>query len=52
MIEVRTNHRELQIESNNTSASCIRLIDSSSYSIWSYSEMATRKRMAVTFSKQ
>lgn len=52
MIEVRTNQRELQIESKSTKDSCMRLIDSSSYSIWSYSEMATRKTMAVTFSKQ
>lgn len=28
MIDVRTNQRELQIESKSTSASCIRLMDS------------------------
>lgn len=52
MIEVLTNQRELQIESNRVRASCIRFTVSSSKSSWSYSEMATRKRMVVTFSKQ
>merc|ERR1712137_1444159 len=47
-----TNHRELQMESNSVRASFIRLTVSSSNSSWSYSEMATRKRMVVTFSKQ
>lgn len=28
MMDVRTNHRELQMESKSTSASCIRLMDS------------------------
>lgn len=46
------NHLELQIESKSVRASCIRLTVSSSNSSWSYSEMATRKRMVVTFSKQ
>jgi hypothetical protein len=33
-------------------APCIRFTDSSSYSIWSYSERATKNTRAVTFSKQ
>lgn len=49
---VRMNHRELQMESKRARDSCIRLILSSSYSDWSYSDMATRNTMAVTFSKQ
>ena len=46
------NHLELQMESKRVRASCIRLTVSSSKSSWSYSEMATRKRIVVTFSKQ
>lgn len=52
MIDVLTNHLELQMLSNRVKASCIRLTVSSSKSSWSYSEMATRNRMVVTFSKQ
>lgn len=51
-MEVLINHLELQIESNRVSASCIRLTVSSSKSNWSYSEMATKNRIVVTFSKQ
>lgn len=46
------NHLELQIESNRVRASCIRLTVSSSNNSWSYSEIATRNKMVVTFSKQ
>ena len=49
---VLVNHLLLQIESNSVSASCMRLTVSSSNNSWSYSEMATRNRMVVTFSKQ
>lgn len=52
MIEVLVNHLELQMESNRVKASCIRLTVSSSNSSWSYSEIATKKRIVVTFSKQ
>ena len=51
-MDVVTNQRELQIESKRVRASCMRLTDSSSYSIWSYSLNETRKTSAVTFSKQ
>ena len=52
MIEVFTNHLELHIESKSVRASCIRLTVSSSNRSGSYSEIATRKRIVVTFSKQ
>ena len=51
-MDVLTNQRELQMESNRVRASCMRLTVSSSNSSWSYSEMATRNRIVVTFSKQ
>ena len=51
-MDVLMNHLELQIESNSVKASCIRFTVSSSKRSWSYSEMATRKRIVVTFSKQ
>jgi len=52
IMDVLTNHRELQMESKSVRASCIRLTVSSSKSSWSYSEIATKKRIVVTFSKQ
>lgn len=52
MILVLMNHLELQILSKSVRASCIRFTVSSSNRSWSYSEMATRKRIVVTFSKQ
>ena len=52
MIEVSPNHLLLQMESNSFKLSCILFVVSSSWSTWSYSDMATQKIMAVTSSKQ
>lgn len=52
IIDVSTNHFELQIESNNFIDSIIRFISSSSANTKSYPERATQKMMAVTPSKQ
>ena len=49
---VLINHVELQILSNSVRASCNLFTVASSNSIWSYSEIATTKSTAVTFSKQ
>lgn len=49
---VSLNHRLLQISSNRSSASYMRFWPDSSYSTWSYSEMAATKMTAVTSSKQ
>jgi len=52
IIEVSLNDWWLQIWSKSVSASSIRLVFASSYSIWSNSEIAVTKITAVTLSKQ
>lgn len=52
IIDVSTNHLELQIESNNFIDSIIRFISSSSANTKSYPDNATQNMIAVTPSKQ
>lgn len=47
-MDVRTNHRELQIESKRTRASCIRLMDSAEAKAVNFVRSSTRTRDQLT----